>query len=218
MLSEDDWSELRIGIAQRLRALDAFVADVYGDARVVAAGGCRKVVEGSPHFVPSMRGAQPSRWIAYAGFDVVRCADGRFRVIEDQVRMASGSPTPWPRETLRDLLPVGPPRMDVSPAFGELALAIREAAPPGVEEPAVVLLCESRAPRVRENTSAWPASCAPAVTLADLDHRDGRLVAWLDGRRAPWTLCISAPLRIASTAPRSGRRCSRRAVAERSAA
>ncbi len=183
LLTAAEWSELQVGVAQRLKALDAFVADVYGDQRALSEGVVpRACVESSPHYEPSMRGAPLARWIAFAGLDVVRCPDGRFRVIEDQVRMASGlAYAVAARETLRDLLPVDPPRVDLTLAYGELALALRDASP--VAEPRMVLLSEG------PSAAAWweherlaRELCAPVVTIADLEVRDGRLVAWLDGR------------------------------------
>lgn len=183
LLTAAEWSELQIGIAQRLKALDSFVADVYGDGRALAEGVLpREAVEGSPHYEPSMRGAPLRRWIAFAGLDVIRCPDGRFRVIEDQVRMPSGMAyAVVGRETLRDLLPVEPPSRDLSLAYGELALALREASP--VSDPRVVLLSEGpTAAAWWEHSLLARELCAPAVTLDDLELRDGRLVAWLDGR------------------------------------
>jgi uncharacterized circularly permuted ATP-grasp superfamily protein len=185
ILTEPEWSELQAGIGQRLRALEAFVADVYGDGRVFEAGVVtREEVESSPHHVPAMRGASPRRWVSFAGFDVIRCEDGRFRAIEDQLRMPSGLAyaVAW-RETARDLLPVEPPQPDTSLVFGELALALRDAAPAGVDEPRMVLLSEGPSTAAFwEHERLARELCAPLVTLADLEHRDGRLVAWLDGR------------------------------------
>jgi uncharacterized circularly permuted ATP-grasp superfamily protein len=185
ILTEPEWSEVQAGIGQRLRALEAFAADVYGDGRAFDAGiVTREEVESSAHYEPAMRGAEPRRWIAVAGLDVIRCDDGRFRVIEDQLRMPSGIAyaVAW-RETLRDLLPVEPPQADVSIAFGELALAIRDAAPAGVDEPRTVILSEGpRSAAFWEHERLARELCAPVVTLGDLEHRDGRLVAWLDGR------------------------------------
>ena len=180
-----EWSELQVGVAQRLRTLDAFVADVYGQGRSFAAGVvAREAVEESPHYEPAMRGAPISRWVAFAGLDIVRCSDGRFRVIEDQVRMPSGlAYAVAAREVLRDVLPVDVPHTDLSLAYGELALALRDSAPEGVHDPVTVLLCEG------PEASAWwehellaRELCAPVVTIGDLELRDGRLVAWLDGR------------------------------------
>ncbi|HEX6582841.1 MAG TPA: circularly permuted type 2 ATP-grasp protein [Thermoleophilaceae bacterium] len=185
ILTQPEWSELQAGIGQRLLAMEAFVADAYGEGRVFEAGVlAREDVEASPHYEPAMRGVAPPRWISFAGLDVVRCEDGRFRVIEDQVRMPSGiAYAVAMRETLRDVLHVEPPQPDVSLVFGELALAFQDAAPPGVDEPRMVTLSEG------PSAAAWwehqrlaRELCAPVVSIADLEHRDGRLVAWLDGR------------------------------------
>jgi uncharacterized circularly permuted ATP-grasp superfamily protein len=185
ILTREEWSELQAGVVQRLRTLDAFVADVYGDGRAMAAGVVpRAAVEGSPHYEPAMRGAPVSRWVTFAGLDAIRCPDGRFRVIEDQVRMPSGiAYAVAARETLHGVLPVDPPNADLNVAYGELAQALRDAAPPGVDEPRVVLLCEG------PSAAAWweherlaRELCAPAVTLDDLELRNGRVVAWIDGQ------------------------------------
>ena len=185
VLTEPEWSELQAGIGQRVLAMDAFVADVYGEGRVFEAGVLtREEVEASPHYEPEMRDASPRRWISFAGLDVVRCEDGRFRVIEDQLRMPSGlAYTVAMRDALRDVLGVAPPQSDLSLVFGELALALRDAAPAGVDEPSLAILSEG------PSAAAWweherlaRELCAPLVTLADLEQRDGRLVAWIDGR------------------------------------
>ena len=185
ILTEPEWSELQAGIGQRLLALEAFVADVYGDGHVFADGLLeREDVEASPHYEPAMRGASPSRWISFAGLDIARCEDGRFRVIEDNARMASGlAYAVAGRETLRELLAVEPPQPDLSSAYGELALALHDAAPAGVDDPRVVILSEGpSAAGWWEHERFARELCAPLVTLADLEHRDGRLVAWIDGR------------------------------------
>jgi uncharacterized circularly permuted ATP-grasp superfamily protein len=185
VLTEPEWTELQAGIAQRLRALDALATDVYGDGRVFDAGVLdRSEVESSPHWEPMMRGASPRRWISFAGLDVIRCEDGRFRVIEDQLRMPSGiAYAVVAREMTRDLLHVDPPQHDLSLVFGELALALRDAAPAGVDEPRTIILSEgpSAAP-FWEHERLARELCAPLVTLGDLEHRDGRLVVWVDGR------------------------------------
>jgi uncharacterized circularly permuted ATP-grasp superfamily protein len=87
------------------------------------------------------------------------------------------------REILRGVLPVEPPSSDLTLAYGQLAQALRDAAPPGIGEPRVVLLCEG------PSAAAWwehellaRELCAPAVTLEALDLRDARVVAWIDGQ------------------------------------
>ena len=186
ILTREEWSELQAGVVQRVRTLDAFVADVYGEGRALAEGVVPRVaVEGSPHHEPSMRGAPVSRWVTFAGLDVVRCEDGRFRVIEDQVRMPSGlAYVVAARETLRGVLPVEPPNTDLTVAYGDLARALRDAAPPGVDDPRMILLCEG------PSAAAWwehellaRELCAPAITLDELEVSDGRVFAWIDGQR-----------------------------------
>jgi uncharacterized circularly permuted ATP-grasp superfamily protein len=184
ILTEPEWSELQAGIGQRVLAMEAFVADVYGEGRVFGSGViAREDVEASPHYEPVMRGASPRRWVSFAGLDVVRCEDGRFRVIEDQLRMPSGiAYTVAMRDALRDLLGVDPPQPELSLVFGELALALRDAAPAGVDEPRMVILSEGPSSAWWEHERLARELCAPVVTLADLEQRDGRLVAWIDGR------------------------------------
>src|ERR671916_3078091 len=38
VIPADDWARLEAGLAQRVRALNAFLADVYGERRIVADG------------------------------------------------------------------------------------------------------------------------------------------------------------------------------------
>jgi uncharacterized circularly permuted ATP-grasp superfamily protein len=188
ILTEEEWADLEVGIGQRLRALEQFARDVYGEGRVFDAGVVtREEVEASPHYEPAMRGAPVRRWISFAGLDVVRGPDGRFRAIEDQLRMPSGLAyaVAW-RDTTRDLLPVRPPQPDVSHAFGELALALQDAAPDDAGSARMVILSEgSSAATWWEHERLARELCAPAVTLADLEQRDGRVVAWIDGRPRP---------------------------------
>lgn len=185
VLTGEEWSELQAGVVQRLRTLDAFVADVYGEGRALAAGVVpRAAIEGSPHYEPAMHGATVSRWVAFTGVDVIRCPDGRFRVIEDQVRMPSGMAyAVAARETLLGLLAIDPPDTDLTRSYGELAQAVRDAAPAGIDEPRIVLLCEG------PSAAAWwehellaRELGAPVVTVDDLEVRGGGLMAWLDGQ------------------------------------
>ena len=93
VIGASDWSRLEAGLAQRVRALNAFVADIYGERRIVAEGVVpARVIEGAEYFEPGMQGVEPpgGLWIGVAGLDLVRDADGRFQVLEDNVRTPSG--------------------------------------------------------------------------------------------------------------------------------
>lgn len=91
----DEWDEVEVGVAQRVRALEAFLADVYGEGRAFRDGVIpRRVVVTSPHYHRAMAGVQPANGVRchVAGVDLVRDEVGRFRVLEDNVRVPSGCP------------------------------------------------------------------------------------------------------------------------------
>src|SRR5215211_1925832 len=93
VLSAGEWARLEVGLAQRVRALNAFVTDVYGERRIVSEGVVpERVVETAPYLEPLMDGLRPPNdiWIGVAGPDVVRTASGEFLVLEDNVRSPSG--------------------------------------------------------------------------------------------------------------------------------
>jgi uncharacterized circularly permuted ATP-grasp superfamily protein len=93
VIAAAEWARIEAGLAQRVRALNAFVADVYGERRIVAEGVVpQRVIDGAEYFEPGMQGVQPpgGLWIGIAGLDLVRDGDGRFRVLEDNVRTPSG--------------------------------------------------------------------------------------------------------------------------------
>ena len=93
VLAAAEWARVEAGLAQRVRALNAFVADVYGERRIVAEGVVpARVIEGAEYLEPGMQGVEPpgGLWIGVAGLDLVRDDEGRFRVLEDNVRTPSG--------------------------------------------------------------------------------------------------------------------------------
>ncbi|MBD3926791.1 circularly permuted type 2 ATP-grasp protein [Nocardioides cavernae] len=93
LLDPGEWDLLADGLAQRIRALDAFVADVYAERRCVADGVVpAHVLDATPYLEPDLTGSAPvaGAWISVAGFDVVRDEDGTLLVLEDNVRTPSG--------------------------------------------------------------------------------------------------------------------------------
>lgn len=93
LITAAEWAELERGLGQRTEALNAFVADAYGARRAVAAGVVpERVLTETPYFEQDLVDSPPpdDGWVTVAGFDVVRGRDGRFRVLEDNVRTPSG--------------------------------------------------------------------------------------------------------------------------------
>ena len=87
-----EWRRLEAGLAQRIAALNRFLADVYGEARAVRDGVVPEdLVRGCPHHRPELRGfaAPHGAWAVVCGADLVRTNDG-FQVLEDNLRVPSG--------------------------------------------------------------------------------------------------------------------------------
>src|SRR6185503_16451384 len=94
LLVREEWERVREGLLQRARALNAFVLDVYGGQRIFDADVVpRGLLASSSGYEPAMAGlldpAVPPATVA--GLDLVRGADGELRVLEDNLRMPSGS-------------------------------------------------------------------------------------------------------------------------------
>ena len=93
VIGADEWAGVEAGLIQRVRALNAFVADVYGPRRIVEAGIVpERVIETAEYHEPQLRGqlVPGDVWIGVAGLDVVRDHSGSFLVLEDNVRTPSG--------------------------------------------------------------------------------------------------------------------------------
>jgi uncharacterized circularly permuted ATP-grasp superfamily protein len=88
-----EWTRLRQGLIQRLRALNLFIDDVYHAQECVQAGTVpADVIVGSPNFRPECVGVTPPGgvWAHICGSDLVRGEDGTFYVLEDNLRVPSG--------------------------------------------------------------------------------------------------------------------------------
>lgn len=93
VIGADEWKGIEAGLAQRVRALNRFIADVYADRRIVEEGVVpKRVIDTAEYYEPAMRGVRPPGgiWIGVSGLDLVRDAEGRFQVLEDNVRTPSG--------------------------------------------------------------------------------------------------------------------------------
>jgi uncharacterized circularly permuted ATP-grasp superfamily protein len=93
VLTKGEWGRLSVGLEQRVKALNAFLADVYGAAEIVAAGKVpADLVYRNPCFRPEMVGVRLPHdiYIQIAGIDIVRVDDTDFYVLEDNARTPSG--------------------------------------------------------------------------------------------------------------------------------
>ncbi|WP_396230572.1 circularly permuted type 2 ATP-grasp protein, partial [Frankia sp. ACN1ag] len=89
LLAGDEWDVIERGVTQRVQALEAFLADVYGPAEVLADGIVpRRLVLTSAHFHRAAHGIDPPNGVRahVSGIDLIRDEQGGFRVLEDNVR------------------------------------------------------------------------------------------------------------------------------------
>jgi uncharacterized circularly permuted ATP-grasp superfamily protein len=147
LLTAREWNVVESGVAQRVRALEAFLADVYGAGRILDAGVIpRHLITGSPHFLRAAHGVEPINLVRInvAGIDIVRDEYGAFRVLEDNVRCPSGvSYVLANRQAMARVIPEifrGRPIRPVADYPARLVGALRAAAPAGVTDPTVVVL------------------------------------------------------------------------------
>lgn len=97
VIEADEWDELRQGLEQRVRALNLFLRDVYGEKRIIRDGTIPEdFVFRSPGYLPQCEGIVPVREIYshISGIDLVKGKDGVWYVLEDNLRIPSGASYP----------------------------------------------------------------------------------------------------------------------------
>jgi uncharacterized circularly permuted ATP-grasp superfamily protein len=93
ILTAGEWHKLSRGIEQRVRALNAFLHDLYHRQEIVRAGRLpARLLQGNVAFLPQMIGFTPPGGVYthIVGIDLVRTGPDEFMVLEDNVRTPSG--------------------------------------------------------------------------------------------------------------------------------
>ncbi len=148
ILSGAEWSFLEKGLAQRVKALNLFIQDIYGAREILRAGMVPDdLVFHNPAFRPEMNGQRVPHdiYMHIAGIDVVRVDADTFYVLEDNARTPSGvSYMLENREIMMRLFPELFARHRVAPVENypdELLATLKSVAPtPAGRDPNVVLL------------------------------------------------------------------------------
>jgi uncharacterized circularly permuted ATP-grasp superfamily protein len=150
-----EWDLIALGVRQRVRVLEAFLADVYGPGRAFDDGVVPwRLLYTSGRFRREVAGYAPPNGVRchVSGIDLIRDERGRFRVLEDNVRVPFG--VSWDEYPSR------------------LLSALRAAAPHGVTDPFIVVLT----PGVRDAASF---ECALVARLMGVKLVKGKdLVCW----------------------------------------
>src|SRR5690242_17388499 len=147
VIGAEEWAVIERGVAQRVLALEAFLADVYGPGQVFADRIVpRSVVTTSAHFHRQAHGLVPPNGVRVhvSGIDLVRDEAGDFRVLEDNLRSPSGvSYVITNRAAMSQVLPELFADHRIEPVAdypSRLLAALKASAPSSVADPTVVVL------------------------------------------------------------------------------
>ncbi len=93
VISAAEWSRLERGITQRVKALEMYLDDIYGDQEILNDDIIpRRLITSCEHFHREAFGIVPPNGVRIhvAGIDLIRDEKGNFRVLEDNLRSPSG--------------------------------------------------------------------------------------------------------------------------------
>ncbi len=147
LFTSTEWDKLSVGLEQRVRAINAFVADVYGPRHILSDKVVpADVILGNPQFCVPAVGAPPPHGIYthICGIDIVRTGPDDFFVLEDNARTPSGvSYMLENREAMLRLCPELFAQLAVQPidTYPDLLRdTLFSVAPRGANDPVCVLL------------------------------------------------------------------------------
>ncbi|MBS1877106.1 MAG: circularly permuted type 2 ATP-grasp protein [Acidobacteria bacterium] len=147
ILTRSEWETIERGLTQRITALNLFLEDVYHDGKILKDRVVPSdTVYSCKHYRRQMRGVNVRRgcYATVVGTDLVRLPDGRFVVLEDNLRVPSGvSYMLVSRQVMKKIFPALYQRCGVQPIdhyAQALHSTLRSLSPEGRDEPVVVLL------------------------------------------------------------------------------
>ncbi len=103
VISYNDWVEIEAGLIQRVNALNMFLEDIYNEKKIVKSGIIpEEFIYSSSGYMAQCEGITPSRRIYshISGIDLVQSKDGKWIVLEDNLRIPSGASYPMIARTI----------------------------------------------------------------------------------------------------------------------
>lgn len=147
IIPPQEWDVIERGLIQRITALNLFLEDAYGAQAILQEGLIPpRLVYGAKFFRREMIGLKVPHgiYVHICGTDLIRDADGRYLVLEDNGRSPSGvSYVLENRAVMKRVFPTLFARCRVRSVEEypyNLLRTLRHAAPPGVDDPTVVVL------------------------------------------------------------------------------
>ncbi|MFG0289436.1 MAG: circularly permuted type 2 ATP-grasp protein [Rhodopirellula sp. JB044] len=147
IISATVWSDIELGLKQRIRALNRFLDDVYNERRIINDGLIpANIIDSCPQYMSQCIGLKPPAgvWCHITGTDLVRDNAGSVFVLEDNLRCPSGvSYVLQNRAVMKKNFPRAFADSSVRPVNdypARLYQMLRRMAPPELPNPTVVVL------------------------------------------------------------------------------
>lgn len=147
IVSMTEWQVLEAGLKQRIYALNQFLADIYGDQKILKDGVIpSELIHSASGFLKQCIGLKPPEgiWCHITGTDLVRDRDGRWYVLEDNLRCPSGvSYVLENRRVMKTTFPLVFNNVQIQPVeeySSYLLDTLLNLAPPHLPDPTVVVL------------------------------------------------------------------------------
>jgi uncharacterized circularly permuted ATP-grasp superfamily protein len=184
IIAADEWKTLSAGLRQRGKAINAWLRGVYGGGQDLVP---EEIVRGSIFYRPhELSGSSPP--IHIYGPDMVHLASGEYVVLEDNVRVPSGVAY---SEVIRRVGTETMPEvyeayraLEIYSYYDRLGETLELAAPPGVEDPSVVVITRGGDdPAFFEHRRIAQACGIALMTLAECVVSEGFVYTRESGRR-----------------------------------
>ena len=147
IIDSSEWEKLEQGLKQRIRALNIFLSDIYGEQKIVKDGKIPlEIIQTASGFLKPCMGMKPPAdvWCHITGTDLVRDTNGEWYVLEDNLRSPSGiSYVLENRRVMKSTFPGIFQDMAVKPVDdypSQLLETLLNLAPPQIQNPTVVVL------------------------------------------------------------------------------
>lgn len=147
IIAAEEWSKLEQGLKQRIKAINLFIGDIYGEQSIIKDGKVPlEVINSAPGNLKPCQGIKPPAgiWCHITGTDLVRDGDGQWYVLEDNLRVPSGiSYVLENRRVMKSTFPEIFQTMAIQPVDdypSHLLETLLNLAPANLPEPTVVVI------------------------------------------------------------------------------
>lgn len=147
VIPQSEWQMLRAGLVQRVKALNAFIKDIYHDQEIVRDQVIdRQMIVSNTYFCREMMhlDVPDDMYIAVSGIDLIRDQHGQYFVLEDNLRSPSGFSYLFKgRSLMTNLFPewyFDYDIRDVQPSIDHFLTTLKQLAPQNKHNPTIGLL------------------------------------------------------------------------------